>query len=333
MAEVKTRQEQKRKVEEKQKQSKDDPEDAAAKAKRKVEKLRKQLEKEEKRAAKAEAIAFKKSLGLVAGNHTDEVNGQIDEGRKRKRSASNASESTMIGNARTIESGQPLPMTTSNEGVPTSTRLSQAQVPAIALTNAQDKVQETVSVVPDPLTPMSQPPIPDDRVDSPAIGLDQSHAVPQKSLSGDLIEGKAVFLAGDDDKASEVFITSVSDSSSDVSSTDSENLTSSSGSSSSDASSDDDAPDQASSRRNRPEKVAPPKRLQKTGICRDFLKSGRCRRGDSCHWRHELPKRGSHGAGIKEVVKPKEKKERVGLYQRVSKTSLASVTLIANKIL
>lgn len=317
------------------KKRKDDSEDIAAKAKRKVEKLRKQLDKEEKRAAKAELKASKQRLDTDAKSPPERANHQIDETKKRKRSASDASESTMVGDTRNAEAGQPgLPLI-ANEStnlVPANVALNETPFADSVPLEPKDKVQEAMNVVPDPLTPMSQPPIPDDQIDLPPSNLDLNNAVPDRRLSGCSIDERATSPEVDDSKTFQDSTDSVSDSSSDISSADSDDLTSSSGSSSSDADSDDDAPDQASSKRNGPEKVVPSKRIQRTGICREFLKSGRCRRGENCHWRHELPERGSRGAGIKESIKPEGRKKRVGLYQRVSSNALKSESFLANAI-
>ncbi|KAL4902529.1 hypothetical protein BDW74DRAFT_157982 [Aspergillus multicolor] len=90
--------------------------------------------------------------------------------------------------------------------------------------------------------------------------------------------------------------------------------TSSSGSdlssSESDESDDDDAspPDQATSRREGPERVAPPARDEKKRVCRHFARNGRCPRGKTCKFVHEKPER-----GVK--TKPIENKGRKGLLE------------------
>lgn len=74
----------------------------------------------------------------------------------------------------------------------------------------------------------------------------------------------------------------------------------------------DSAPEQVSSRRAGPERVAPPPREGRKTACRYFARTGQCNRGDQCKFLHETPERGP---------KPKaEKKEkgRKGLYQAVS---------------
>ncbi|UDD65314.1 hypothetical protein AFCA_012504 [Aspergillus flavus] len=98
--------------------------------------------------------------------------------------------------------------------------------------------------------------------------------------------------------------------SSDIS--DSSDWTSSSGSdlSSSDSedSDSDSAPEEATSRREGPERVAPPPREAKKKLCRHFARTGRCQRGDKCKFLHETPDRGAK-------TKPVEKKGRKGLLQ------------------
>lgn len=107
------------------------------------------------------------------------------------------------------------------------------------------------------------------------------------------------------------------DLSSDVS--DASDWTSSSGSEAeSESDSDDDAaPEEASSRRQGPERVPPPPRESKKIRCRHFARSGQCNRGDSCQFSHEAPER---GAAPKAKAKPVEKKGRKGLLHAVSVT-------------
>ena len=111
---------------------------------------------------------------------------------------------------------------------------------------------------------------------------------------------------------------SLSEGSSDISSSDEDDdSTSSEGSSSS----SDDAPETAPSKRDGPVRVPPPKRenpnAKDRNICRHFLKSGRCPRGEKCRFRHELPEK-RRGPPLERKSKVGErKKERKGLYQRV----------------
>lgn len=81
----------------------------------------------------------------------------------------------------------------------------------------------------------------------------------------------------------------------------------------SDSDSDDDsAPEEVSSRRQGPERVAPPPREGKKQLCRHFARSGQCNRGDQCKFSHEVSERGPKN-------KPQaEKKGRKGLFQAVS---------------
>ncbi|KAJ5127457.1 hypothetical protein N7448_008236 [Penicillium atrosanguineum] len=100
------------------------------------------------------------------------------------------------------------------------------------------------------------------------------------------------------------------DLSSDVS--DANDWTSSSGSESEfESDSDvDAAPEEASSRRQGPERVPPPPRESKKIRCRHFARSGQCNRGDSCQFSHEASERGP-----KAKAKTVEKKGRKGLLQ------------------
>lgn len=93
---------------------------------------------------------------------------------------------------------------------------------------------------------------------------------------------------------------------------------SSSGSESdSDDSADDSAPDEMTSRREGPERVPPPPRENvKKRICRHFARNGRCLRGDSCNFLHEMPERKVKN-NSNNNNKPAPQKGRQGLLQMV----------------
>ncbi|RLL99761.1 hypothetical protein CFD26_103652 [Aspergillus turcosus] len=73
----------------------------------------------------------------------------------------------------------------------------------------------------------------------------------------------------------------------------------------------DSAPEEVSSRREGPERVPPPPRVNKKQVCRHFSR-GRCLHGEKCNFLHELPER---GVKTKPVEKKGEKKGRRGLFQ------------------
>ena len=177
------------------------------------------------------------------------------------------------------------------------------------------KPQEAASTVPAPLTPTSQPALADDERNPPPKALNAdgtpSHSNPLTGQKGDEASFPNMAQSIQDSSVS------MSDSSSDSSSTDSEDSTSSSGSSSN-RDNDDEAPEETSTKRNGPERVAPPKRAKPKQICREFLHKGLCKRGSRCKYLHELPERGSRGAVSQEIKRAEGRKERVGLYQRVS---------------
>lgn len=82
-----------------------------------------------------------------------------------------------------------------------------------------------------------------------------------------------------------------------VSESDDSDWTSSSGSdlssSDSDESDDDAPPEESTSRREGPERVAPPAREEKRRVCRHFARNGRCPRGKTCKFVHEKPECGN----------------------------------------
>ena len=304
----------------KQKKFEDNCEDAATKAKRKVEKLRKQLEREERRAAKAEAKASKNKLQGKAKGRYEMGSGESHE---RMRPNSNVPHDQKPAEAQDTKPGE----------APFTNTITETPVQAEPLLDSKQKANETVNqnsalttlrekeeavfLIPDPLTPTSQPAAPDDQSEPAPSTFELDIEKPVSSLSDDpdRLEGDISAIISIE-KASQSSSISMSDSSSEVSSTESEDDTSSSGSTSSDA--DSDTPDQASSRRDGPERILPPPRRKPKLICRDFLKNGRCKRGDNCRFRHELPERGSHGGRDMEVLKVDKRTARIGLHQRVS---------------
>lgn len=178
------------------------------------------------------------------------------------------------------------------------------------------KLQEATSIVPDPLTPTSQPALADEERNFPPKALNADGSAGQVSTSiGQECNGPSFPHV---DRPTQYSSVSMSDLSSQSSSTDSEDITSSSGSSS-DNDSDDKAPDETYTKRNRPERVVPPKRANPKQICREFLHKGLCKRGSRCKYLHELPERGSRGAGNHEIKRYEGRQERVGLYQLVSR--------------
>ena len=267
-----------------QQKSESATEDGTAKAKRKVEKLRRQLEKEERRIAKAEAKATKDREKYSAEASTTDLSAVGNKTKKRKRSDSGGSGTVKVGDTSLV----------------------------------MPKLQEAVSIVPDPLTPTSQPALAEEQVDSPAKIL-EAHSASGQTNSSTGQEGDELTIPGTDRSTHDSSV-SHSYSSSDSSSMDSEDNTSSSGSSSKSDSddSDDGGPDESSTKRNEPESVAPPTRAKPEQLCRAFINKGLCKRGSSCRYLHELPEKGSRGARTQGIKEAEGRKERVRLYQRVS---------------
>lgn len=259
-----------------------------AETNRKIEKLRKQLQKAEKRAARAVAGAVTQKDGRRADEINEQAISKEDGAKKRKRANSEPE-------AQQLEPSGGVSVDISTSNAP------------------QDKKQDSSKSTPDLLTPMSQP-------SSPANVIKQHCHSPRMSKARNLVDSdvKGEIASNADQVGEESSGPKASISSSEMSSDDLDDFTSSSGTSSPSSDSASPAPDLASSKRNGPERVLPPKRGKSTNICRNFLRSGRCKRGNECQYRHELPERGRANAGMKKSSRTQGRTKRIGLHQRVS---------------
>ncbi|KAL8799965.1 MAG: hypothetical protein Q9182_005502 [Xanthomendoza sp. 2 TL-2023] len=288
--------ERQKKTLEKDKQAlEEEKQEAAAKAKLKVEKLRQKLKKEERRIAKAEAKSLKRSTSPDA----------------REESASKAKR-------RRIKSDLVLDQIKKDVHVPTEVKLTavgHVTEPSRANgTNgsffdtsmiSEKGEADPSNLIADPLTPTSQPAVLDHE------GKAQPKPDTARSEKKDEENGVPDFPSSSD----------ISVSSEDLS-YDEDDDTSSGGSSSlSGTDSDAEGPENVSSRHRGPGKIPPPKRVsrQDKAICRDFLRSGRCRRGRRCRWRHALPDRAQKGGGEQEMP---YRVQRKSLHQRLVEQEL-----------
>ncbi|KAK4942834.1 hypothetical protein LTR28_008591 [Elasticomyces elasticus] len=82
---------------------------------------------------------------------------------------------------------------------------------------------------------------------------------------------------------------------------------------SSSQSNSDGGPEEMPSKQNGPVRVAPPKR--EAGLCRFFVRTGNCKYGDACKFRHALPEKGAKSA--REKKKKTEPPARKMLFQRL----------------
>ncbi|KAL8791031.1 MAG: hypothetical protein Q9213_000238 [Squamulea squamosa] len=246
---------QKRTLEKDKQAIQQDKSDAAARAKLKIERLRQKLQKEEHRIAKAEAKSLKRAASLGADEATKRPRLEVQTG-------GDASTEVVVAAAGSREFDK---------------------------TSKSSPVAELSDPVADPLTPTSQPPLPDPEVKPEEL----QNRIASSALSADDTSDDT--LEDDDD-------------------------TSSSGSSSSRSGSDVEGPETASSRPNGPRKVPPPRKLnrQEKAVCRDFLNTGRCRRGKRCRWRHALPERGQKKAEEEAPLRV----ERKSLHQRLVEQEL-----------
>ena len=300
-----------------------DKDAAALKARLKVEKLRKRLEKEEKRIAKAEAKASRATGEAKMSPDLTSLEDNVSQNKKRKRTDSFSEpeqgklkfeESFIKEEPRELSQGT---HTRSNETNPILSVKEEPKENIIAATDPTNPIKQEPDTAQNPLTPTSQPSIPDTNHPVHSLELPGTHppsAAPNSSRANNGMTEDIDIDESNDDSDS-----SLSEDSSDTSSSDEDDdSTSSEGSSSS----SDDGPETATSKRDGPVRVPPPKRenpnAKDRNICRHFLKSGRCPRGDKCRFRHELPEK-RRGTPVERKGKVSErKKERKGLYQRVS---------------
>lgn len=288
----------------------------AAKAQEKLEKLRRRLEKGEKKVAKAQAKASKGATDPQGSAHQPAPPAQaptqagesVQEGPEVTNGAhvDNGIESSTAKSNREAE-GQINDKATSIQQTVTTAD----DAPLVSATHGTATVE--TAMPPNPLTPTSQPSNADqDQAESlKEILLDEAglSIEPDPSASNNMAPIEGADTEIDSDASSSI-------SSSDLSSSEDDEDTSSSG----ESSSSDEAPETSTSKRTAPDRVPPPPR-EKTNkdICRDFLRTGRCRHGKGCRFSHELPKRGQKSKAEKRA-KASEPKERKGLYQRVSRS-------------
>jgi hypothetical protein len=303
------------------------PKGTADKATLKIEKLRKQLEKEEKRAARAAAKVTK--LKAEASRYEGVNQVKVSSPVSHKMEEYEIVQPTEIPTPNQPSGIESYAVPLKGENIEQiSQKNGDTTFSSIRHTNGADAALESSPKLPDPLTPTSQPslqrileldqqPEPDAAATTP-VGEASEKSLTSKDDLGSLVNPTNPQKLDDVMMESSVL---VSTSSSSVSSlTDSEDdATSSNGSSSSSPSSS--APESRPSRRVQPDKVAPPKRAKKNAVCRSFLHHGRCKKGDACRFRHELPNRGNYAErNNRRTTKQfpgEEMRVRIGLYQRV----------------
>lgn len=262
----------------------------AAKSKRKIEKLQRQLQKEQERVARAEAK-------LLASE-------------KQSRSAEIAKEGQMRIRSDSPHHAKELPSVEITVLDPHQHVTSVSEV--------ADKDPMRLESVACPLTPVSPPAHPEKSCDLQRAGSGEAQIATNPGLSNQ--EGHQQENQIDVPKTSDANVSdgNISDSSSTISYTLTDDLTSSSGSSDTESDDEDAIPDVATSRRPQPEKTLPPERAKSTRICKNFLKGGRCRFGKKCNFKHELPSRGNRDAKPKHEAQAEVSKPRISLHQRVS---------------
>lgn len=310
------------------------PIDAASKAKLKVEKLRRRLEKEERRVAKAEARASRLKVGANEDKTEGQAPGTCTMIKKRRRSESVASETRVKGEEAPVFMAEAVPLLESEA----ATALQQDHQVSVKkeenvtedghvdFLSQEHKTNVPSTITHDLLTPTSQPSMSEaseleaerTSLQSAAhlLGSPSNSAQPYEQTPNP--EEPQGFNIDQSSISSSIFVLSSSSSPLSLCTDSEDDSTSSDGST---TSSSPSGPESRSSKRIQPDKVPPPKRHQSRTICRNFLQSGRCKKGNGCSFRHELPKRGGRSERRKQG-KRESKKQRVGLYQRVSRGAL-----------
>ncbi|EEH10142.1 CCCH zinc finger protein [Histoplasma capsulatum G186AR] len=266
-----------------------DPADAAAKAKLKAEKLRRKLMKEEKRVARAEADAEKARLRAEASKA--QTNGVLDGEAKPAVTPTSAAE--YAPSSASCDTSKPAPTeiedTQPDDQIDAGSPQQEQPTSHLESTIHTDPVQAAIT---GPATIRTQQETPNTMEHTPHVNGN----VPPTAVTGNGLSDELDSLSSFSDNDSEL-----------------DDETSSSGS---DSSEEDDTsssePEQATTRREQPERVLPPARQPKT-LCRQFAKTGQCRRGNRCRFLHQAPDK------TKNAMRPsapvQDKKGRKSLFQ------------------
>ncbi|KAL8720666.1 MAG: hypothetical protein Q9225_002495 [Loekoesia sp. 1 TL-2023] len=298
---------------------------AAEKSKLRVEKLRRKLEKEERRAAKAETKALNRSAPYEADK-------DHPRGVKRKRSERDPSSNSVksrgqnpvkVEHVDSLECGTAVNISTIAEPGPMLGNSCPNDSQATSEREKEEK-QEPPSLIPNPLTPTSQPALSEPEIQpeaksEPTVISDSAtthQPLGQPAVDNhNGLDAETLIQDGDYDGAISTSSSDTAVPSDESSEDDDDDETTSSGSSSSGSDSDTESPKTVPSRRLKPQKVALRKKnnQQNKAVCRDFLRSGRCKRGKRCRWRHTLPDRGQRNVEKNVLSRP----ERRSLHQRL----------------
>ncbi|PGH00393.1 hypothetical protein GX51_05801 [Blastomyces parvus] len=273
-----------------------DPADAAARAKLKAEKLRRKLMKEEKRVARAEAHAEKARLRAEASK--TQTNGTI-EGKTNADATPNSAAEHVAAPADS-DTSKPAPPEgeTTQADVQMAIQEPQHDLPASKLEHISP-TDESQAPITEHVTNHVESKAPETTgtiEPTPHVnGHTSLPAVTGNNLSSELEVSDNLSLSSDD-------------------TSDLDDETSSSGSdlSSEDSDSTSSEPEQATTRREQPDRVLPPARQPKS-LCRQFAKTGQCRRGSKCKFLHEASDKTK--AAARPSAPTQDKKGRKSLFQ------------------
>ena len=299
-----------------------DAQDAMTKAKLKVEKLRRQLKKEKRRAAEAEAKASK--IRPAESNEKD-----VAQEKKRKRSVSvgsseNANDSHVLIKTEPLNAKDGMAKTEMMEATAIAPMDEKKDLHVPSTLDLRGQQDEEAIAVPDPLTPTSQPALSEQeseiKPNAPPVSASPRTTTKTILAENDHCSRPALDADLHSEHSSDMSMSTSSSElsfSSDEDSDEGEDATSSDGSLSTDSSDEEEGPETATSARTKPDKVPPPaKRGTKlsSSVCRDWLRNGRCQRRHRCKWRHELVERGKGDPRTKGL----SRSQRKSLHQRVT---------------
>ena len=316
---------------------------AAEKAKRKFEKLRRRLEREHRRIAKVEAQMSRLERATAANDHqtlkeaaslnTADKEDSEDTSRDADGQKEHSSEIKLEEEVSPAFDEQKSPKE--------ALEITEKAPPPVAespeeMTKLEVQALEVSKKTFDPLTPTSQPSIHEislhDADNSTVlVAAEAPSTIPDVPDQSNLQLHDFVMSSCGEVGPSSLRRQSESTASPSMTLTDaSDDESTSSGTSSSTSSSSTDS-EHLPTKRTEFERVPRPKRTNVRTMCRNFVQHGHCKKGDACRFNHRFSDRGRQGRLANRrrgQAIPAGRKQRIGLYQRVSKGSFQQPMLL-----